>query len=62
VLLGAVLFFLKMLILFDGGTDVKGELLLDCFVYCFSEWGPAIKDSELIGCEGQTEVVHGKGL
>jgi hypothetical protein len=62
VLLGAVFFFLKMLILFDGGADVEGELLTNYFIYCFSERGPAIKDSELIGHEGWTEVVHGDGL
>jgi hypothetical protein len=62
VLLGAVFFFLKMLILFEGGADVEGELLIDYFVYCFSERGLAIKESELIGREGRTEVVHGEGL
>jgi hypothetical protein len=62
VLLGAVFFFLKMLISFDGSADVEGELLINYFVHCFSERGSAIKDSELIGHKGWTEVVHGDGL
>jgi hypothetical protein len=62
VLLGAVLLFLEVLITFDGGAKMKGELLIDYFVHCFSERGPAVKDSELVRCEGQTDVVHGDGM
>jgi hypothetical protein len=62
VLLGAVLLFLEVLIAFDGGADMKGELLVNNFVHCFSERGPAVKDSELVRREWRTKIVHGDGL
>jgi hypothetical protein len=62
VLLGAVLLFLEVLITFDGRAKMKGEFLINNFVHCFSEWEPAVKDSELVRHEGWTDVVHRDGL
>jgi hypothetical protein len=62
VLLCTVLLFLEVLIAFDGGTKMKGKLLINDFVHCFSERGPAVKDSELVRREWRTDVVHRDGL
>src|SRR6266481_3232042 len=56
--LGGVLLFLVVLIAPNGGTNHKGELIIEDLVQGAGEWFLGVKQDHLLGSNGRTVIVH----